>query len=210
VLVSVPTLFALFPSFGEAPVGWRVFAIVGWSVVALVAVVAAQAKDDERDAQWAAMANALENLALDGILSVIPAHYKPAIYLPATAVGPLERFWPLEAAPEEFPMGVGAVGQCFGAAAERFYVGDDVHSGLTGLSPAQQHRYRDDVVVGAVPIWPGPVGGPVGVFSVIARHNDGRYCLESKQVNPSGLAELRDVAVRVARILSAGSQAEEQ
>ena len=72
---------------------------------------------------------------------------------------------------------------------------------ISDSTRAQQHAFKDDVIVAAVPIrmrGDSLADDPViGVLSVISSENDGAYTQEDGTINNPGIEQLKTVADKI-------------
>jgi hypothetical protein len=208
--VALPTIFALFPSFGILPLSDRVRILVGWLVVAAVAGWVATFADEELhsklDAQRAvaevAQHRAVLRERLEGLLtgaSGMPPQYNVTIYAPSPDGAFLIPVFPRVVSltdPAIFPKGAGAVGKAWESPDGVFVVtGSGVSNDEHGLTPLQQVCFRHYQVVAAAVISDAD-DVPIGVASAIARTHDGYF-----DEGAGGVEELRALADEVAWIM---------
>lgn len=214
-LVTLPTVFALFPHLAALPRydRWRI--LVTWLVVAVIAGAVTTRADDSLHLQMEQQRATSEEQAaafvvaeqrsvlrerIRGLLegSVIPPGYRLTLYAPSPDRGYLIPVFPRVASlrdPAIFPATAGAVGTAWQQPGKVIVVtGDDVAGARHGLTPLQQDCYRGYAVVAAVSV--ATDDQPMGVLSALSRTHSGYF-----DEGGAGVTELRELAAEMAWIL---------
>lgn len=184
LLVLVPTVFSVFPSWAEWDVLLKVLVLLLWVGAAAVGIWSSALQSERiedpvasgrrrrREARVAAGETILQALLRPGRAG-LPEHCEIRLFLPDASGRFLSpEFESTGAAPSEsWEIGKGVTGAAF---ASNSYVrahGDAVHDATHGLTPEQQARYRDLSVVVATPVLNARLA-PIGVLTVSSEADD--------------------------------------
>ncbi len=190
LLVVVPTVFAVFPSWADWPAWSRSLVLIGWLGIAVGAVWLTSRADrllheaveqDSRSAvlavQRAAISDQFRSLLVPWI-GGLPEQYHLTVYGPTPDQRFLIPVFPPALSFEDpaiFPSGAGATGKAWESPDGTFVVtGEGVSSSEHGLTAIQQRRYRMFATVAATVIR-GARGTPIGVLTAIGREDDGFF-----------------------------------
>ena len=206
-LVLVPTLFTLFPHWSNWALTPKLLVLAGWFVAAFV-VIRAGVGDSERirdllgtvHRRREAGREAASRFILRELLSPdaagFPAHYEFRLFLPDEH---RQRLLPEYESPGRFrsegwEIGQGATGAAWSSGSYVRVRGATVSDGTYGLTPEQQERYRDLLVVAAAPVL-NARAEPIAVLSVSSDIDDG-FLFEG-----DGPELHKELAQAVARVL---------
>ncbi len=188
-LILVPTLFAVFPHWGE---NWRLLfkliALAGWLLCGAIVVartIRMEQRIDELSARQVAVEqrartktlNRSTDLLLSDFASRLPSGYHLQVFLPdpgrkrlipvadPDGIGP-EEGWRIDRDPPQ-----AVTGAAWRTNDYVFAKGSAVSDATYGLTPEQQQRYERLTGVSATPIR-DPRGNPIGVLTVCTEQAD--------------------------------------
>lgn len=190
-LLAVPTAFSIFPGWTEWPTVVLALILVGWVLVAGVAVraqtVRERAIDDLAEAterqrgviRLATTREVLRTLLCDGTMGM-PSGYEFVVYLAEadgrllTPIFPTLPLRPGEHDVRSFAEGKGATGSAWLRRSTFVVTGDKVHNNHYELDADQQALYADYRTVASTPI--DTLGSrPFGVLTTLAKFDDGHF-----------------------------------
>jgi hypothetical protein len=197
ILVSVPTLFTVFPTTGNWRPGIRVLIVGAWLVSALLAVYVTATSDeyvrsavdeshhDVEDMQGRSIKAERRSViaeqfkeALAPGANGLPEQYRVSVYSPPVGKFLVPVFPPVPsfADPAIFAVGTGATGKAWEDPDQRDFVatGPAVSDVSHGLTQVQQRRYAMYRSVAATRIL-GLEDEPIGVLSVLGVQEDGFF-----------------------------------
>lgn len=208
ILISVPTLYSVFPEFGRQLLVVRIAVVLIWAGTALIGVLSASTQEarvqhlvehrerERNELRMLASARVVSSLLGDAG-TTIPKAYALSVYLYDVEQDLLVPVHPPLTGDDSyriFPPGVGATGRAWVERDTIIADGDAVSDETFGLSPDQQAAFRPFHMVVATPI-PGEDGRLIGVLTAIARRRNDYFDSDE------GLNELRSTAEVIGVVL---------
>lgn len=206
LLVLVPTLFSIFPSWTTWTVGLRVAIVVVWfggaAIVAWATARQAELVEDlvegpsarRAKARSAATRELIRALQQPGA-SDLPGHYELRLFLPDDEGILRHVYGPASSTPSSgWRSGRGVTGKAWEINGFILVTGARVSDGTFGLSREQQQRYAHLEVVAATPVETAR-GAAIGILTASSTTNDEFF------EHPDGKLTLVSLAAVIARVL---------